>query len=103
MTTIFAPHLPDAQKLAAVTAEMERLGAPTIRAVWCGDHYKAIEGSHRLAAAHDLGITPEIDALDESAVVEHDMEELPTPCAALDIIVYLYDRPEAVYDFEDMA
>jgi hypothetical protein len=39
---------------------MRVLGPPTIRVVDCGDHYQALEGSHRLAAAHTLGITPRL-------------------------------------------
>lgn len=58
MTTIYAIHAPFADKLEAVKAEMETLGAPTIRVVDCGDYYMALEGSHRLAAAHALGLEP---------------------------------------------
>jgi len=58
MHTIYAIHHPDADKLAAIIAEMRDLGAPTIEAVDCSDYLMAIEGSHRLAAAHALGIAP---------------------------------------------
>lgn len=58
MQTIYAIHAPDAAKLASVVLQMETLGAPTIHVVDCGDHYMALEGSHRLAAAAQLGITP---------------------------------------------
>ena len=58
MTMIYALNHTTANHLAAVTAEMETLGAPTIRVVDCGDHYIALEGSHRLAAAHALGLEP---------------------------------------------
>jgi hypothetical protein len=60
MTTIYAIHAPFADHLEAVKAEMEALGAPTIRVVDCGDYYMALEGSHRLAAAAALGLTPEL-------------------------------------------
>ena len=55
---IYAIHAPSADHLAEVISEMEALGAPTIRVVDCGDHYMALEGSHRLAAAHALGLEP---------------------------------------------
>lgn len=58
MTTIYAIHAPTAHKLAAVMAEMQILGAPTIEVIDCGDHYMALEGSHRLAAADALGLVP---------------------------------------------
>jgi ParB-like chromosome segregation protein Spo0J len=40
---------------------MRELGAPTIRAILVGEVLYAIDGSHRLAAAHALGIDPVID------------------------------------------
>ena len=59
MQPIYAIHAPyDAAKLATITAEMAVLGAPTIQVVDCGDYYMALEGSHRLAAAAQLGISP---------------------------------------------
>jgi len=63
MTTIYAIHAPRADHLEAVKADMAKLGAPTIRCVDCGDHLMALEGSHRLAAAHALGLTPEFVVL----------------------------------------
>ena len=59
MITVYAIHAPFADRLAAVKAEMATMGTPTIRVVDCGDYLMALEGSHRLAAADALGITPE--------------------------------------------
>jgi hypothetical protein len=51
----------DAAHLAAVQAEMLTLGAPAIRGVFfeegC-DVWVALEGCHRLRAAHALGLMP---------------------------------------------
>jgi hypothetical protein len=58
MTTIYAIHQPDADKLSQVISEMRTLGAPTIEVVDCGDYFQALEGSHRLAAAAELGLEP---------------------------------------------
>jgi hypothetical protein len=38
---------------------MQTMGAPRIEVVDCGDYLQALEGSHRLAAAAALGLTPE--------------------------------------------
>lgn len=57
---IFAIHTPEAARVEAIKAEMAVLGAPTIHVVDCGDYYMALEGSHRLAAAHALGIEPNL-------------------------------------------
>lgn len=54
--------------LAKVQSEMVELGAPTIRAVWMegNQEWIALEGCHRLRAAHALGLTPEIDPVEWS-------------------------------------
>jgi hypothetical protein len=48
--------------LETVKAEMVIRGAPVIHAVWmeCYSLYAALEGCHRLRAARELGLTPEI-------------------------------------------
>lgn len=56
--SVHAIHGVDEDHLAHVKAEMLRLGPPTIEVVECGDHYVALEGSHRLAAAHALDVSP---------------------------------------------
>lgn len=58
----------DADKLATVVAEMQTLGTPTIKAVWMPnwDMWVALEGCHRLRAAHALGLTPEIEEVEYS-------------------------------------
>ncbi len=66
---IILPHTHfDAAHLAVVQAEMEVRGAPTIKAVWMEAYgeWVALEGAHRLRAAHALGLIPEIDAVEWS-------------------------------------
>lgn len=70
MTTIIAIHAPTSAKLEAVKAEMLALGAPTIEVVDCGDYYMALEGSHRLAAAHALGLVPELVIYGQDEVMD---------------------------------
>jgi hypothetical protein len=50
------------EHLAEVIEQMKTLGAPKIHAVWmpCYDHYAALEGCHRIRAAKELGLIPEI-------------------------------------------
>ena len=62
----------DPETLEAAKAEMRVLGAPSIRVVDCGDHYMAIEGVHRLAAAAELGIAPHLTILKQDDMVEAD-------------------------------
>jgi hypothetical protein len=64
---VIPPHrLPEENHLDAVTQEMERLGAPTLKAVWLDGYqaWMALEGSHRIAAAQALGLTPEIEEVE---------------------------------------
>jgi len=63
--TVYAIHAPEAGKLASVIADMDRMGVPTIRVIDCGDHYMALEGSHRLAAAAALEIDPIFEVIDQ--------------------------------------
>ncbi len=59
------------EHLNAVKAEMKTLGAPTIKAIWSEVYgaWLAVEGCHRLRAAAELGITPNIDDVSEEDVV----------------------------------
>jgi|HubBroStandDraft_6_1064221.scaffolds.fasta_scaffold00345_18 hypothetical protein len=58
---IWAKHEPEPGHLRDVIEDMKTLGRPTIRCVdWRGELY-AIEGSHRLKAAFELGIVPNIE------------------------------------------
>lgn len=81
----------DPAHLEAVKADMATMGAPTVRAVWSeGDSaWVALEGCHRLRAAHALGIEPNIDEIpwdDEMTIGGEDSSfdlQDPTPLAAL--------------------
>ncbi|MFM7011394.1 MAG: hypothetical protein ACKO0Z_19050 [Betaproteobacteria bacterium] len=100
-TTIIAPHNTESAKLASVIAEMQVLGAPTIKAVDCGDYWLALEGSHRIAAAQQLGLIPTIDAYSYSDTVEHDCEDVRSNLVA-DLADYLSPGPDSVaYQFND--
>lgn len=57
---ILLRHAVDKVRKDNIKAEMVQLGAPRVRAIYHGDIWFAIEGSHRLAAAHELGLVPEI-------------------------------------------
>lgn len=63
--TILAKHPPyDDGHLGPVLDEMVLTGSPTIRCVRVGDKvWAALEGSHRLAAASILGLSPKIVVL----------------------------------------
>lgn len=64
MAMIYLINKTDPKHLALVKAEMATLGAPTIRAFDAGDHWVALEGSHRITAAVDLGLPVIIEELD---------------------------------------
>lgn len=70
MKKIYTIHAPEAEKLEAVKAEMLSRGAPTIHVVDCGDYYMALEGCHRIAAAHDLGYEPQLIIHDQDDMID---------------------------------
>lgn len=77
MTTIALYHKHYDQKhLDAVKSEMATLGAPEVRAIWSEVHgvWMAVEGCHRLRAAHELGLTPVIVDVtnDETITIQND-------------------------------
>lgn len=67
MTTVKAKHPPyEDGHLGEVIDDMKLAGPPTIRVVKFQDEFYALEGSHRLAAAHYLGLNPKV-VIEESA------------------------------------
>lgn len=54
------------EHLVEVKAEMATMGAPVVKCSWieCYGAWMALEGCHRLRAAHDLGLAPVIDAVE---------------------------------------
>ena len=72
--TILAHSHFDQDHLEAVANQMSELGSPTIRVIDGGDHYIAIEGSHRLRAAEQTDTPVMFDVLDEDG--EIDLETL---------------------------
>lgn len=86
---IYTMHDVDQEKLESVMVEMKRLGPPIIRACWQGDHYCALEGTHRVEAARILGMPVIIQAMDEDDEFEnHDLQDLEDPCTVEDVLLY---------------
>ena len=68
------------QHLAEVKAEMEKRGTPTLRAIWSEVYgmWMAVEGCHRIRAAKELGLTPEIKDISgqKYATIQQDGENV---------------------------
>lgn len=109
MSTLYAPHAPNRKRLTEVVSDMARLGPPTIRAVRDGNVYFAIEGSHRIAAAHRLGMTPIIKEIAMTDRVRHDFDDIGDRNTVAEIVAYLSGEHEhgpsgaswLAYEFED--
>lgn len=107
MITIYTIHAPT-DRLASVISEMEFMGAPTIRVVDCGDHYIALEGSHRVAAAHALDLMPVLDIFaqdDEIDISQFDWFDAAnwaeTEYSASEVVAEIYSPQQArSYSFE---
>lgn len=88
--TIMAPNKTNPMHLEKVIGEMKTLGAPEIRAYWDGEKYIALEGSHRLAAAEALGMTPTINEVRQKQwLTHHDLQDLPDKTSVARALNYL--------------
>ena len=72
MTLIILVNDTNPAHLEMVKAEMMVLGSPTIRAIDGGDCLIAIEGSHRLRAAEELGLMVKVEIIDEDGEIDLD-------------------------------
>lgn len=105
MNTVFTIHAADSDHLQSVAVAMRTLGAPRIRVVDCGDHYKALEGSHRIAAAAQLGVTPDWqvigweDVIDPALFDWFEAGDDPTPRRAGVFVESLYGDMRQAADF----
>ncbi len=72
---IFAKHPPYKDgHLGEVALDMVHHGSPTIRVMKFEDEYFAIEGSHRLFLAHELGLVPKILILESDNKDNEDVD-----------------------------
>lgn len=63
---IILPNKITTSRLESVKTEMQTLGAPVIQCFELEEgKYLATEGSHRLTAAKELGLTPILDVIDK--------------------------------------
>ena len=90
---LFHSHYSE-EHLEAVKAEMQALGAPTIRAFWSEMHgiWLAVEGCHRLRAAAALGLTPNIEELSIDGTITVQVDEMDEDVEALDLMLELQDQ-----------
>lgn len=72
MSTLYTIHATDPTKLREVITEMQCLGTPTIRVVNCSDFLMALEGTHRVEAAAQLGLPINLVVLEQDELVEAD-------------------------------
>lgn len=72
-----------------VLGQMRSLGSPVIRAISSPYGWLAIEGSHRLAAAQELGLPVRIKDVGGQQVLRHDLQDLVSPCSSLELQEYL--------------
>lgn len=75
------------QHLDQVKDEMKKRGEPIIRAIWSEIHgeWMAVEGSHRIRAAHELGMGVNIEDISnqENAIIQIDGENVNVSVADL--------------------
>ena len=84
----------DPDHLKAVCNEMRTLGAPTIRAAYNVTHnvWMAVEGCHRVRAAHALGLTPTIIDIGGEEVITIQSDDDDVEVTVADLVAELYDQ-----------
>jgi len=99
---VYAPHLEEEERMTDIAQKVMIQGSPKIRAVWSGDAWLAIEGSHRLKSAKNLGVKPIIEELELDDVVQHDLQDLENPTDVSSIVEYLHGGQNPVgYNFTE--
>lgn len=83
---------------ADVKEYMTKNGAPIIRVCDNGNGIYALEGSHRIAAAYELGIMPIFEEVEADEIFENDIENDDIKTAG-DICAY---SDQIIYDFEEI-
>ena len=79
--------------LEKVTAEMQELGTPKIRAIWSEmwGIWLAVEGCHRLRAAAALGLTPEIINISDDETVTIQCDGYDETFSVFDLLCEMHD------------
>lgn len=79
--------------LDTVKAEMDKLGTPTIKAIWsdCYKMWMAVEGCHRIRAAKELGLIPEIDDISDQETVTIQIDGYDEEVDLIDLAEQLTD------------
>lgn len=103
MPIIRAPHPPYPAKLREVVKQMRELGPPRLHAYWRDGTWHALEGSHRTAAAHQLGLTPIILPVRLRDSIDHDTVDVPSR-RVKNLLAY-YDAHDwwSTYEFPDLT
>ena len=84
----------DQEHLETVKSEMVEMGAPTVRAIWSEMYgmWLAVEGCHRLRAAHALGITPVIVDISEEEKATIQVDEYDEEVDIFELTIELQDQ-----------
>ena len=105
--TIITQHTPNNEKLNTIIEKMKVLGVPIIKAFRdsCGQ-ILSLEGSHRIAAAHALGLVPKIEflALDDDVTDVQDYVNWPASGDTVaeifeEMKMYWWDCEDCTYEF----
>lgn len=90
---IYAPHAPEPFYLVEVIKKMRKRGAPRLHAYWRkkDNAWYALEGSHRTAAANQLGLVPVLDRVYLHWEINHDTSSI-LPDRRVRSVLKFYDE-----------
>jgi hypothetical protein len=103
MTTLFALHAPAALHLQDVIKYMRKTGPPALHAYWRRNAWWALEGSHRIAAAHKLCVTPQIIPVGLRSTIIHDTIDVYD--RKVSSLLTYYDKHDwwVPYEFKELS
>lgn len=99
---VIPPNKTDAKHVAEVVAEMRTKGAPAIHAVWHEGYgaWVAIEGSHRIAAAVELGLTPEMMPVEGGTLEDYGCDDSGEGVTVEQVVAGAWRRADLEVEFE---
>lgn len=104
MATLYAPHAPSQSHLQSVMKYMKTHGSPSLRAIWRWRAWWALEGSHRIAAAKALKLTPVVVPVTLRSRFKHDTGDILPDLRVSSLLTY-YDGHDwwTRYSFKELA
>jgi hypothetical protein len=96
---VFMPNKTFENHLKKVKEDMKEMGSPIIKCIEIDCALYALEGSHRITAAHELSVNIQVELMSENEMMEHDFQDIESPALISDLFQFL-NESEHCYKFD---